>query len=411
MSHQITFLSLGSVTKRTRADRFLDEMNRVVPWGELTEVISPHYREKGTGRPLTEVGLLLRLHCLQLWYNLSDPGLEDAVHDRLSFQRFLGLDPLNQRVPDETTVLHFRRVLEKHGLAERIFEKVNERLAGKGLLLKGGTIVDATILSAPSSTKNREGKRDPGMSSTQKNGQWHFGMKAHIGVDAKSGLVHTVKTTTASVHDSEMFSELTHGEEMLVAGDSAYANQMLKVSCRQAGVLYLIAESLEKSWRTGLALIRHYQETKQDDAMYEKTKEYAAAYPGNDMIGLKYAAAMLRQKKYRECTDYLAHLNVLPNEGAYEGRTVYRNAWLFCALENVQAGKYREAISDVEQSERWPEHLGVGKPYDEDIDLSIENFITEYCNAKLNGVKPPQLVATSNSASDEIAKETVRVCR
>jgi transposase, IS5 family len=240
MTQQITFLSLGCLTKRTRADRFLDEMNRVVPWAELAEVVAPHYRIAGTGRPKTEVELLLRLHCLQLWYNLSDPGLEDAVHDRLSFQRFLGLDPLQQRVPDETTLLHFRRLLESHGLAERIFAKVNEGLAAKGLLLKGGTIVDATILSAPSSTKNAEGKRDPEMSSTQKNGDWHFGMKAHIGVDAERGLVHTVKTTTASVHDSQVFTELTHGEETVIAGDSAYANQMLKADCRQAGLVYLI---------------------------------------------------------------------------------------------------------------------------------------------------------------------------
>jgi transposase, IS5 family len=240
MTQQITFLSLGCLTKRTRADRFLDEMNRVVPWAELAEVVAPHYRIAGTGRPKTEVELLLRLHCLQLWYNLSDPGLEDAVHDRLSFQRFLGLDPLQQRVPDETTLLHFRRLLESHGLAERIFAKVNEGLAAKGLLLKGGTIVDATILSAPSSTKNAEGKRDPEMSSTQKNGDWHFGMKAHIGVDAERGLVHTVKTTTASVHDSQVFTDLTHGEETVIAGDSAYANQMLKADCRQAGLVYLI---------------------------------------------------------------------------------------------------------------------------------------------------------------------------
>jgi IS5 family transposase len=204
MSHQTTFLSLGCLTKRTRADRFLDEMNRVVPWGELAGVVAPQYQAAKTGRPLTEVELLLRLHCLWLWYNLSDPGLEDAVHDRLSFQRFLGLDPLNQRVPDETTVLNFRRLLESRGLAERIFAKVNEGLAAQGLLLKEGTIVDATILSAPSSTKNRDGKRDPEMSSTEKNGDWHFGMKAHIGVDAKSGLVHTVKTSTASVHDSQV---------------------------------------------------------------------------------------------------------------------------------------------------------------------------------------------------------------
>ncbi|MDR2763472.1 MAG: DUF5107 domain-containing protein [Tannerella sp.] len=171
----------------------------------------------------------------------------------------------------------------------------------------------------------------------------------------------------------------------------------------------LHAERMEKSWRTGLALIRYYQEIKQYDTMYEKAKEYATAFPGNDMIGLKYAAAMLLQKKYRECTDYLAHLNVLPNEGASEGRTVYREAWLFCALENVQAGKYREALADVEESKRWPEHLGVGKPYDENINLSVENFIAEYCHAKLNGVKPPQFVATATD--DKVAVETARICR
>ncbi|MDR1455218.1 MAG: DUF5107 domain-containing protein [Tannerella sp.] len=171
----------------------------------------------------------------------------------------------------------------------------------------------------------------------------------------------------------------------------------------------LRAERMEKSWRTGLALIRHFQETEQYNAMYEKAREYAAAFPDNDMIGLKYAAAMLRQKKYRECADYLARLNVLPNEGAYEGRTVYREAWLFCALGNVQAGNYAEALSDVEESKRWPEHLGVGKPYDEDIDLHVENFITEYCNAKLNGARPPQFVAAASG--DEVARETARVCR
>lgn len=246
MSHQTTFLSLGCLTKRTRADHFLDEMSRVVPWAELAAVVGPHYQPAGTGRPLTEVELLLRLHCLQLWYNLSDPGLEDAVHDRLSFQRFLGLDPLQQRVPDETTILNFRRLLEQHGLAAAIFTKVNEGLAAQGLLVKTGTVVDATILAAPSSTKNQSGRRDPEMSSTQKGGDWHFGMKAHIGVDAKSGLVHTVRTTTASVHDSQVFRELLHGEEDVVAGDSAYANQMLKTHCRQAEVVYLIHDKANR---------------------------------------------------------------------------------------------------------------------------------------------------------------------
>lgn len=235
------------MTKRTRADEFLEEMSRVVPWKELSEVVRPYYQPSATGRPLTEVELLLRLICLQLWYNLSDPGLEDAVHDRLSFQRFLGLDPLGQKVPDESTVLHFRHLLEKHDLSEAIFARVNEGLHAKGLLMKSGTIVDATILSAPSSTKNTEGQRDPQMSSTKKGGQWYFGMKAHIGVDVKSGLVHSVQTSTASVHDSQMFAQLLHGEEQLFFGDSAYANQDFKRECRERGLHYLIHDKATRS--------------------------------------------------------------------------------------------------------------------------------------------------------------------
>ena len=164
----------------------------------------------------------------------------------------------------------------------------------------------------------------------------------------------------------------------------------------------LRAEQMEKSWRTGLELVRYFQEKHLYDAMYEKAKEYVAAFPDNDMLGLKYAAAMLARKKYRECTEYLSRLNVLPNEGAYEGRTVYRKAWLFCAIENLKAGKFREAIADVEQSKLWPENLGVGKPYDEDIDLSVENFIAAYCNAKLSGAKLPQLAAASIADDDKI---------
>lgn len=242
MSHQSSFLSLGCMTKMTRADRFLDEMNRVVPWGELVGVVLPHWGGASTGRRATDVELLLRLHCLQLWYNLSDPALEDAVHDRLSFQRFLQLDPLTQRVPDETTVLHFRHVLEKHRLAEAIFERVKCQLENRGLLLKSGTIVDATILAAPSSTKNDSGKRDPEMSSTQKAGKWHFGMKAHIGVDAKSGLVHSVATTTASVHDATVMADLLHGAEDVLIADGAYGNMTIKAQCRQAGLVYLIPD-------------------------------------------------------------------------------------------------------------------------------------------------------------------------
>ena len=155
-------------------------------------------------------------------------------------------DQQHTKVPDEKTVLNFRRLLEAHGLAEAIFAQVNAGLAAQGLLVKTGTVVDATILAAPSSTKNQTGQRDPEMSSTQKGGDWHFGMKAHIGVDAKSGLVHTGRTTTASVHDSQVFTELTHGEEEVIAGDSAYANQMLKANCRQAGLIYLIHDKANR---------------------------------------------------------------------------------------------------------------------------------------------------------------------
>lgn len=240
MSGQTSFLALGCMTKLTRADRFLDEMNRVVPWSELVAVVKPHWGGAQTGRKPTDIELLLRLYCLQLWYNLSDPGLEDAVHDRLSFQRFLGLDPLTQKVPDETTVLHFRHMLEKHRLTEAIFARVRTQLEERGLLVKAGTIVDATVLAASGSTKNEAGKRDPEMGSTQKGGQWHFGMKAHIGVDAHGGLVHSVRTTSANVHDANVMPDLLHGEEQAVMGDGAYGNMTLKAHFRQAGLIYLI---------------------------------------------------------------------------------------------------------------------------------------------------------------------------
>jgi IS5 family transposase len=246
MSQQTSFLSLGCMTKLTRADRFLDEMNRVVPWAELVEVVGPHWGGAQTGRKATQVELLLRLHCLQLWYNLSDPGLEDAVHDRLSFQRFLRLDPLTQKVPDETTVLHFRHLLEAQHLAEEIFARVRAQLEQRGLLVKSGTVVDATIVAAASSTKNQSGKRDPEMTSTKKGNAWHFGMKAHIGVDASSGLVHSVRTTTASVQDATVMTELLHGEEQAIVGDAAYGNMILKAQCRAAGLFYLIADRAAK---------------------------------------------------------------------------------------------------------------------------------------------------------------------
>jgi hypothetical protein len=190
---------------------------------------------------------------------------------------------------------------------------------------------------------------------------------------------------------------------------------LMRAQYRQGGKKLedlLHAEKLDKSWRAGMALIKYYQEEKQYDKMYDKTKEYVALYPDKDAIGLKYAATMNYKQQYRQCTEYLAKLNVLPDEGAKEGRRVYREAWLMCALQNIQSGNYNAALSDVEQSKLWPENLGVGKPYDADIDLCAEDFITAYCNAKISGKKPPVYnAATSAQTTDAVTQEMVKVCR
>lgn len=188
-------------------------MGQVVPWAQLCELIKPYYQNPATGRKRIDLERMLRILCLQQWYNLSDPGVEEAIYDRNSFQKFLSLDIFTESVPDETTVCKFRLHLQEHGLFEEIFLLICKYLQDQGLLMKEGTVVDATLITAPSSTKNKSGKRDPEMSSTQKNGKWHFGMKAHIGVDSKSGLVHSLSATTAKVHDTREFDALLNGEE------------------------------------------------------------------------------------------------------------------------------------------------------------------------------------------------------
>jgi IS5 family transposase len=167
---------------------------------------------------------------------LSDPGVEDAIYDRNSFQKFLSIDILTESVPDETTICNFRNLLHKHALFEKILVTINEHLERKGLLMKEGTAVDATLITAPSSTKNQSGKRDPEMSSTQKSGKWHFGMKAHVGVDPKSGLVHSLTTTTAKIHDTHEFESLLHGEEKVILGDKGYFSASRKRNLRAHGI-------------------------------------------------------------------------------------------------------------------------------------------------------------------------------
>ena len=208
--------------KRTRKREFLAEMGRVVPWGALEALIAPHYARGKTGRPPFALGAMLRIHFLQQWFGLSDPAMEEALHDVPLYCEFAGLDAGNTRLPDETTILRFRRLLETHDLAAQVLATVNAQLIERGLMLKTGTVVDATLIAAPSSTKNAKGERDPEMHQTQKGNQWHFGMKAHIGADADSGLVHTVIGTAANVHDVTQAHGLLHGAERVAIGDAGY---------------------------------------------------------------------------------------------------------------------------------------------------------------------------------------------
>lgn len=239
---QLNFLRITRQRKPLRCENFLNEMDQVIPWKALCELIAPHRPEATTGRKLKSTELMLRINCLQQWYGLSDPGVEDAIKDRLSFQRFLRLDPFTDTVPDETTILNFRHLLEEHDLQEAIFEAINEHLEDKGLLMKRGTLVDATIIAAPSSTKNKSGKRDPEMSSTKKGNQYYFGMKAHIGVDGDSSLVHSLTGTEAKRHDSTQREELLHGAEQVVGGDKGYADDQYKKACRANDVVYAICD-------------------------------------------------------------------------------------------------------------------------------------------------------------------------
>ncbi|MGJ7504918.1 IS5 family transposase [Variovorax sp. ZT5P49] len=213
--------------KKTRREVFLAEMELVVPWKALLKVIEPHYAVAGRGRRPYPLEAMLRVHLMQNWFALSDPAMEEALYEIASLRTFAGLGL--EAVPDETTILNFRHLLEANDLAEDIFKQVNVHLAKKGLLLKRGSIVDATIIAAPSSTKNESGERDPEMHQTKKGNQWHFGMKAHIGVDADSGLVHTVTTTGANEADVEQVSDLLHGKEDAVWADSGYRGAQSRV--------------------------------------------------------------------------------------------------------------------------------------------------------------------------------------
>lgn len=240
---QQTFASIAYNTKKkvTRRERFLEEMNSVVPWRQLEAIVKPLYPKSGNGRPPIGVERMLRIYCMQQWFQLSDPGMEDALYDMESMRRFAGVELGADSIPDETTICRFRHLLEEHELTAKIFSKIAAYLEERGLLVREGTIVDATIITAPSSRKNQNKERDPDMSQVKKGNQWYFGMKAHIGVDTKSRVVHSVVCTTASVHDSQEMEELLHGEEKEIYGDKAYVSAERKQRYEAQGARWYVA--------------------------------------------------------------------------------------------------------------------------------------------------------------------------
>ena len=211
--------------KTTKRAAFLAEMDRVIPWSELCALIEPYYPKAGRGRRPAGLERMLRIHFLQHWFNLSDPAVEEALYESVSMREFVGIDLGHEPVPDETTACKFRHLLERHELGRQIFERVGQHLQTQGFRLSTGTIVDATLIAAPSSTKNAKGQRDPEMKQSRKGKQWYFGMKAHVGVDARTKLIHRVVATSGNVHDGRVLPHLLHGAETAVWGDAAYVGQ------------------------------------------------------------------------------------------------------------------------------------------------------------------------------------------
>jgi len=255
MGNQRTFASMAwqAKGKVTRRERFLAEMDGVIPWTRLLGLIAPHYPKAGNGRQPLGMEKMLRIYFLQQWFNLSDPQAEDAIYDSESMRRFARVELGDEVVPDESTILRFRHLLERHGLTQAIFDSITGLLEERRLLLRSGTIVDATIIAAPSSTKNASATRDPEMKQTRKGKNWHFGMKLHIGAD-KRGIVHTVRATNAAVADITQLPDLLHGQEREVFGDQAYWKEDDRAFLESWGVRYRInrrpsRRPLSQRWR------------------------------------------------------------------------------------------------------------------------------------------------------------------
>jgi transposase, IS5 family len=264
MERQMSFAQSEYARKKktTRREKFLAEMERVVPWGRLVALIEPHYPKGKRGRPPVGIERMLRIYFLQQWYGLADEALEDTIYDSQAMRGFAGIDLGLESVPDATTLLKFRHLLEAHELTRRIFEEVGVLLTERKLLMREGTLVDATIIAAPSSTKNREGRRDPDMHQTKKGNQWFFGMKAHIGADAASGLVHSVEGTAANESDISQAHKLLHGAEKTVHADAGYTGveKRPEIIAAHGGVEWRVAarrgkiKEMPESWVKDLSV-------------------------------------------------------------------------------------------------------------------------------------------------------------
>ena len=286
--------------RKTRREKFLERMDGLIPWEELEERIRPFYPKAGRGRRPYELSTMLRIHCVQLFYNLSDPGMEDMLYEVESVRRFVGLR-LSGPLPDETTILNFRHLLDKHELGTGLMEEINRHLESQGLRLQEGTIVDASIIAAPSSTKNRSKERDPEMRQTKKGNEWHFGMKLHIGVDSETGVVHSVSTTPANVHDVTETPRLLHGGETRVWGDAGYQGVHKRPENRDLEVEWQVA------MRPGQ---RRKLEAGSDEAAREKRKASVRAKVEHPFLYVKrrFGYAKVRYRGLAKNTQRLALL-------------------------------------------------------------------------------------------------------
>ena len=317
MMDQPTFADLEYQGKKrkTRRELFLERMDGLIPWQRLEERIRPFYPKAGNGRRPYPLSVMLRVHCVQLFYNLSDPGMEDLLYEAESVRRFVGLK-LSGALPDETTILNFRHLLEQHKLGSSLLGEINAHLESQGLKLREGTIVDATIIEAPSSTKNRAGERDPEMHQTKKGNQWHFGMKSHIGVDSATGIVHSMTTTAANAHDITEAHNLLHGGEAVVWGDAGYQG----VHKREENL------GLEVEWRVAMRPGRRRKlDPDSAAALAEKAKASVRAKVEHPFLRVKglFGYGKVRYRGLMKNTQRLALLfglgNLLTAEGQLRG--------------------------------------------------------------------------------------------